>query len=296
MTEPRAARRITRVAVGVLVRGDGHVLMADRPGGKPYAGYWEFPGGKLEPREAVEEALARELHEELGIDIGPSRPWVSFEFDYPHAYVELHFHRIYGWRGEPHSREGQHLRFVDPLGQLPQPLLPAAVPALRWLGLPEVAVIAGAGGVVRGEASSFGPGRRIVLIDTDGRSAGSGAAPGGATRRIEARAQDVLLACGARAAGVHGHAGVVLRGQALRDLRSRPATGWCGAWIEDADQMGLAERLALDFALVDADCFRSRRAGRPAAIPVFAAAPACGTADPIGAGPPGHGRWYDLRP
>ena len=133
-------RKVTEVAVGVLWRADGAVLLADRPVGKPYAGYWEFPGGKVEPGESVEHALARELHEELGIDIGPALPWVTFEFDYPHAYVRLHFCRVRDWRGEPQGREGQQLRFFRLDEPLPQPLLPAAQPALRWLSLPQRAV------------------------------------------------------------------------------------------------------------------------------------------------------------
>jgi len=136
------ARKVTRVAVGVLLREDGSVLLADRPDGKPYAGHWEFPGGKIEAGEAVEQALQRELHEELGIAIGVSRPWVTFEFDYPHAYVELQFRLVCGWQGEPRPREGQQLRFVDPRRELPRPLLPAAVPALRWLLLPSTIIVA----------------------------------------------------------------------------------------------------------------------------------------------------------
>lgn len=129
-------RPVTEVAVGVLLRPGGQVLLADRPQGKAYAGYWEFPGGKVEPGETVEGALARELREELGVRIGASMPWVVFEYSYPHAYVRLHFRRVERWSGEPRAREGQRLRFVDPRGELPEPLLPAAVPTLRWLRLP----------------------------------------------------------------------------------------------------------------------------------------------------------------
>ncbi|HXF47748.1 MAG TPA: NUDIX domain-containing protein [Burkholderiaceae bacterium] len=128
----------TAVAVGVLLRDDGSVLLADRPAGKPYAGYWEFPGGKIESGESVTQALARELREELGVEIDTPAPWVTFEYDYPHARVRLHFARVYRWRGAPHAREGQRLGFFAPGGELPQPLLPAAIPALRWLQLPEM--------------------------------------------------------------------------------------------------------------------------------------------------------------
>jgi 8-oxo-dGTP diphosphatase len=133
-----SGRPVTPVAVGVLLRADGAVLLADRPPGKPYAGYWEFPGGKIEPGESVEQALARELDEELHIRIGPSHPWVVTEFDYPHAYVRLHFRLIREWSGEPHAAEGQNLRFIDAHRAPDLRYLPAAVPALRWLTLPSV--------------------------------------------------------------------------------------------------------------------------------------------------------------
>lgn len=134
----RAGRKVTEVAVGVLLRADGAVLLADRPAGKAYAGYWEFPGGKVEPGETVAAALARELREEIGVVIGPSTPWVTFEFDYPHAYVRLHFERVYTWQGTPQAHEGQRLAFHRLDEPAPTPLLPAAIPALRWLRLPEI--------------------------------------------------------------------------------------------------------------------------------------------------------------
>src|SRR5450631_1330495 len=130
------ARPVTQVAVGVLVRADGAVLMADRPVGKPYAGYWEFPGGKIEDGESVARALERELREELGVDIEGSTPWVVIEHDYPHAYVRLNFRRIVAWSGEPRPLERQRLHFHTPGAPPPAPLLPAAVPALRWVQLP----------------------------------------------------------------------------------------------------------------------------------------------------------------
>ena len=131
----RSGRPVTQVAVGVLVRADGAVLLADRPAGKPYAGYWEFPGGKIEPGESVEQALARELAEELGVQVRGSLPWTVIEYDYPHAYVRLHFRRIFDWDGAPRSVEGQRLHFHRPGATPPAPLLPAAVAPLRWIRL-----------------------------------------------------------------------------------------------------------------------------------------------------------------
>lgn len=125
-------RPVTEVAVGVLVRSDGRYLLAQRPAGKPYEGYWEFPGGKLEPGETVEAALGRELHEELGIVMTQCHRWHTLEHDYPHAYVRLHFCKVTGWTGEPHGREGQAFSWQ----RLPvevAPLLPAAIPVLALL-------------------------------------------------------------------------------------------------------------------------------------------------------------------
>jgi 8-oxo-dGTP diphosphatase len=131
------ARRVVPVAVGIVTCPDGSVLLADRPGARAYAGYWEFPGGKIEDGESVEHALARELAEELRITVVESMPWVVFDFDYPHAYVRLHFRRVVHWQGTPSAAEGQRLMFHRPGTPPPVPLLPAARPVMRWLDLPE---------------------------------------------------------------------------------------------------------------------------------------------------------------
>ncbi len=126
-------RTPVEVAVGVLKRNDGTVLLARRPEGKPYAGWWEFPGGKLEVGESVEAALARELLEELGITIIGSEPLTMIEFSYPHARVRLHFRCIEHWQGEPVSREGQALTWQHPARIEVQPLLPASLPVIEQL-------------------------------------------------------------------------------------------------------------------------------------------------------------------
>lgn len=125
-------RPVTEVAVGVLLHADGRFLLAQRPEGKPYAGYWEFPGGKLEAGETVEAALARELEEELGIAIDGSESWRVLEHDYPHAYVRLYFRKIRSWRGELVGREGQAFTWQRPPVDV-SPLLPAALPVIEWL-------------------------------------------------------------------------------------------------------------------------------------------------------------------
>ena len=119
------------VAVGVLIDADGRFLLTSRPEGKVYAGYWEYPGGKLEVGETVEDALRRELHEELGITIGPAEPWRVELVDYPHARVRLNFCKVYRWTGEFEMREGQTMAWQDLPVQV-KPVLPGTVPVLQW--------------------------------------------------------------------------------------------------------------------------------------------------------------------
>lgn len=91
--KPGEKKRPIDVAVGILVKDNGDILLAERPAGKPYEGYWEFPGGKVEAGETIEEALKREFMEELGIAIASADPWCGVEFVYPHAHVRLLLHQ-----------------------------------------------------------------------------------------------------------------------------------------------------------------------------------------------------------
>ena len=131
--QPRSAdRSLVQVAVGVLVRDDDSFLLTSRPEGKAYAGHWEFPGGKIEAGETVEQALARELHEELGIHITQVTLWRTEQIDYPHAWVELHFCKVTRWQGDLQMKEGQEFSWQ----QLPvtvAPVLAGTVPVLQWL-------------------------------------------------------------------------------------------------------------------------------------------------------------------
>jgi len=127
-----AERQPVDVAVGVLIGADGRFLVASRPAGKVYAGHWEFPGGKVEPGESIEQALQRELHEELGITIGDAKPWKITLHDYPHALVRLHFCKVFEWRGEFEMREAQQMAWQT-LPVAVKPLLPGTLPVLAWL-------------------------------------------------------------------------------------------------------------------------------------------------------------------
>lgn len=124
------------VAVGVLIERDangleGRFLLTSRPEGKVYAGYWEFPGGKLEAGETVEQALRRELHEELGITLGAVHEWRVELMDYPHARVRLHFCKVFDWSGDFEMREQQAMAWQELPVQV-APVLPGTVPVLQW--------------------------------------------------------------------------------------------------------------------------------------------------------------------
>lgn len=130
--QPRSTdRSLVQVAVGVLMRGDDAFLLTSRPEGKAYAGFWEFPGGKLEAGETVEQALRRELQEEIGITIHDCILWKTERIDYPHALVQLNFCKVTQWTGELQMLESQSFAWQ----QLPvavKPVLPGTVPVLQW--------------------------------------------------------------------------------------------------------------------------------------------------------------------
>ncbi|HEY0487915.1 MAG TPA: NUDIX domain-containing protein [Telluria sp.] len=129
MTEVQA--RPIDVAVGILMKPNGDVLLGQRPEGKPYSGYWEFPGGKVDAGESILEALKREFVEELGIEVVSAEEWCGVEHVYEHAHVRLHFFISREWRGEPQSLEGQAFAWQGTVGV--EPLLPATIPLLEWL-------------------------------------------------------------------------------------------------------------------------------------------------------------------
>ena len=126
-----AERQAVDVAVGVLIDAAGNFLLTSRPAGKVYASYWEFPGGKVEAGESIEQALRRELHEELGITIGPAQAWKIELMDYPHARVRLHFCKVFAWQGDFEMREGQQMAWQTLPVQV-RPVLPGTVPVLGW--------------------------------------------------------------------------------------------------------------------------------------------------------------------
>ena len=132
---------LINVAVAVVQREDGRVLLAERPRGKDSAGFWEFPGGKFEIGESAQQALARELHEELGVELDTAFPWLTYEHHYPDKIVCLHFYRVLAWHGMPHGREGQRVTWEQPGSITVGPLLPANNKVLQALTLPSIYAI-----------------------------------------------------------------------------------------------------------------------------------------------------------
>ena len=135
--QPRSnpeGRPVTEVAVGILIRSDGAFLLTTRPPGKAYAGHWEFPGGKLEVAETVEQALVRELQEELGVTVTAIQRWREQLVDYPHALVRLHFCKVTAWSGKLQMCEGQ-LSEWQTLPVSVEPVLAGTWPVLQWMEL-----------------------------------------------------------------------------------------------------------------------------------------------------------------
>ena len=135
-------RKVTEVAVGVLIDAHKRCLLGSRPEGKPYAGFWEFPGGKLELGETPHDALVREMKEELDVDIGTSYPWFVLEIDYPHAYVRLHFRRVWTWRGIFRGLERQSFTWIGKDAELDQyRLLPMVDRVFHRALLPDIIAV-----------------------------------------------------------------------------------------------------------------------------------------------------------
>ena len=246
------------VAVAVLLRPDGTFLLAQRPVKKVYAGYWEFPGGKVEPGETVREALVREIREELGVEITAASPWITQVFTYPHATVRLHFYRVTHWQGEPATQPHEHQAIawqaLDNLAVVP--LLPANTTVMRALRLPaEYAVsdVAGLGEAVflsRLEAR-LRQGLRLLQLREKSMD----------VTALEPLAEKVLALARihgarvlingdvdlARRIGAHG---VHFSAAQLMGLPLRPELAWCAASCHNAAEIRRAEELGLDFIVL----------------------------------------------
>jgi 8-oxo-dGTP diphosphatase len=242
---------VIEVVAAVLLRPDGSFLLAQRPAGKVYAGYWEFPGGKVEAGEAVDRALARELHEELGIEVERSDPWITRVFTYPHGTVRLNFRRIRAWKGELHPREDQAIAWQRNGEPLRSPMLPANAPVLASLALPAEYAVTDAArlGVPRMLAlaeARMAAGLRMLQVREPGLDAAS---RDSFTRQVVELGRRygckvLTKARFDRADGIHLSAADLMR------LGSRPDVALAGASCHKREELERAMTLGLDFAVV----------------------------------------------
>jgi len=260
--------KIVEVSAAVLQRPDGSFLLAQRPPDKIWAGYWEFPGGKIERGETAHEALVRELHEELGIAVETAYPWLTRVFAYPHATVRLSFFRVTEWGGELHSREGQAFAWQETANP-PQPpffkvgsdcavspILPANAPILRALELPTLYAISnaaelGAEAFISSLQARLDAGLRLVQLREKNLSRD-------ALRELALRVVGLVHARGAKLilngdvelAQEVGADGIQLTSRQLAELTERPPLEWCAASCHSAEELRRAEELGCDFALL----------------------------------------------
>jgi 8-oxo-dGTP diphosphatase len=251
---PHPSNRIEVVAA-VITRPDGAFLLGQRPAGKVYAGYWEFPGGKIERGEAPGAALSRELNEELGIEVRSAYPWLTRDYDYAHAAVRLRFFRVTGWSGVPHGRENQRFTWQMPDAITVDPLLPANGPILRALGLPAEYAITNAGELGEREFLArldHALARGLKLLQVREKSMSGTALLRFATkvvRRAHAGGARVLVNADAELAKRAGADGVHLTAAQLMN-QLRPAWGLIGASCHDAAELARAQALGVDFAVL----------------------------------------------
>lgn len=251
---------IVEVAAGVITRSDGAFLLARRPEGKPYAGYWEFPGGKVNPDEPLLHALRRELLEELGIYVEYAYPWVTRIFTYTHATVRLCFYRVVAWHGDPQPYENQELSWQFANNPSVEPMLPANAPILRALGLPPVYAIT--------NASEWGPDASLGRIERalqNGLGLVQVREKGMTRKALEAFTGDVVSLAHRYGARILlngdtgdvdfclevGADGIHFPSTQLMNLARRPAAiGWCGASCHNEEELFRAEQLNMDFAVL----------------------------------------------
>lgn len=227
---------IVDVAAAVILRADGAFLLARRPPGKVYAGWWEFPGGKVEPDERPEKALARELVEELGIRVRTAYPWITRVFMYEHATVRLHFFRVTDWEGSPQPREGQLIEWQHLGRPMLEPMLPANAPVLASLGLPHEYAITGADTTLGQIEARLRGGLKLLRL--------RGSAPAGAAELARRHGARVLGAPGDGPDGIHYTAAELMA------LRARPAAGLCAASCHTREELDQAMALGMDFAVL----------------------------------------------
>ena len=253
--------KVVEVAAAILLReidGNTEFLLAQRPRGKVYSGYWEFPGGKVEPGESLRQALLRELQEELGIKIDRAWPWLSCEFTYPHARVRLKFFRVTSWHGEILPIEHSGFVWTKIGDSAPvSPVLPANGPILRALELPATYALTNAteNGIDNELARldrALNNGLRLIQIrdkalpDVDRRNFAT------SVMQLARRFNDTIVLVNddeslASEIGAHG---LHISSDRLSQISQRPPFEWVAASCHNAAELSLATALNLDFAVL----------------------------------------------
>lgn len=266
MNPPIEKIKLVEVAAAVLQRPDGTFLLAQRPSDKIWAGYWEFPGGKLEPGESAYHALVRELKEELGITVETAYPWLTRVFTYPHATVRLNFFRVTAWSGELHPHEGQQFSWEHTAslillrgerGQVSvSPVLPANAPILRALSLPPLYAISnvqelGEKEFLRRLSLALEKGLRLVQLREKSLSRNDYRTLALQVISLaHAHGAQVLFNSDVSLAQELGADGVQLAAAQLFQLEMRPDIELCGASCHSSEELRRAEVLGCDFALL----------------------------------------------
>lgn len=265
-----AAAVFQRPAANMGQVGRIEYLLAQRPPGKAFAGYWEFPGGKREPGESLEDTCRRELREELGVECDELQPWISREFIYPHAHVRIRFFRVTAWRGaiQPLEHTGIVWQMV---GTDPDvtPILPANGPVLKALRLPcRYAISCAEERGVEAELAridqALSAGYRLFQIrdkslnsETRLRLAEQIIAKVKPLNGIVLVNQDTALATEVGAQGIH------LTSAQLHSLSERPDFEWVGASCHDQKDLEHAVRLGVDFAVLSPVLRTASHPGKP---------------------------------
>jgi 8-oxo-dGTP diphosphatase len=263
-------RKRIEVVAAVLQRPDGSFLLAQRPAGKVYEGYWEFPGGKVEAGEAPEAALARELHEELGIDATRAYPWITRDYDYDHAAVRLRFYRVTQWSGELHGRENQAFSWQRTDAVTVSPLLPANGPILRALAFPAFYGVSNAAEVgthiflERLESALQGGLRLVQIREKSMAPAARASLVAQALPLVRERGASLLVNGDDALAALAGADGVHLTSAELMASRSRPGFRIVGASCHDERELARAAELGVDLAVLGPVAQTATHPGSPA--------------------------------
>jgi 8-oxo-dGTP diphosphatase len=244
------------VAAAVILRPDGSFLLGQRAPGTFYPGYWEFPGGKVEPGETPRQALVRELHEELGIEVETAHPWIVREHVYEHAHVRLHFFRVVAWHGELHDHVHSALSWQRADALDVAPMLPANAPVLKALQLPAVYGIShahaiGAEAQLAALAQALDRGLRLVQLReaTMPELAREGFAAQ-AVALCHRHGARVLINGDPQLAWALGADGVHLPAEKLMQSRQRAEFPLVGASCHDASELARAAVIGADFAVL----------------------------------------------